>query len=185
MKTTTQIFAIAGIAFATFITTNVQAQTDMMVPAAPMKSYGMDFKIGVGASVGTTTHNSPFSYALGADVRIQWNLSKELALTASGGYTRLFPKDNFPALQDYDFIPAIGGVKVYAIKRMYLAANVGAGFAIQDGSKTSFIFGGGTGYEWDNGLDLGVRYEGYQQDGTSSTYQPVNGQFAFRVGYNF
>jgi lipoprotein signal peptidase len=182
MKTTTKKITLALIAILTLSVYNLKAQsTDM----AMTTNNGMAFKIGIGASGGVTTANSPFSFGVGADVRLQWDLSKDVALTASGGYTRLFNKDNFPALADYDFIPAIGGVKVYAIKRMYLAGNVGAGFAIQDGSKTSFIFGGGTGYEWDNGLDIGVRYEGYQQDSSSSTYQPVNGQFALRLGYNF
>ena len=183
MKTTTKFFAIAGIAIAALTTTQLKAQetTTMM----PMKTSGMGFKIGFGLTAGVTTDNSPFSYGLGGDLRLQWDLAPAVALTASGGYTRLFPKDNFPALADYDFIPVIGGVKVFPIKRMYLAGNLGAGFAIQDGSKTSFIFGGGTGYEWSNGLDIGVRYEGYQQDSASSTYQPKNGQFALRIGYNF
>ena len=181
MKTTTKKIAIALFAVITLTAFNLKAQDNMMSTT----SSGMAFKVGIGAGAGITTSNSPFSFATGADLRLQWDLSKDVALTASGGYTRLFNKDSFPALADYDFIPAIGGVKVFAIKRMYLAANVGAGFAIKDGSKTSFIFGGGTGYEWDNGFELGVRYEGYQQDSSSLTYQPVNGQFAVRLGYNF
>ena len=180
MKTTTKFLTIAIIALTGLTATSLKAQTESM----PMNN-GMAFKIGVGASGGITTDKSPFSYAVGADVKLQWDLSQYVALTASGGYTRLFNKEEFPALADYHFIPAIGGVKVFAIERMYLAGNVGAGLAIQDGSKLSFIFGGGIGYEWDKGFDLGVRYEGYQQDSSSSTYQPVNGQFAIRLGYNF
>jgi hypothetical protein len=121
---------------------------------------------------------------LGADIRLQWDLSPYVALTGSGGYTRLMMRDGSP-LEDYHFIPAVGGVKVFPISRMYITGLLGAGFGIQDGSKTSFIFGGGTGYEWNNGFELGVRYEGYQQDSSSSTYQPINGQFALRLGYNF
>ncbi|MFD0941417.1 outer membrane beta-barrel protein [Pedobacter boryungensis] len=178
MKTITKLFTMATVVCTTLLSVNAKAQTMNM-------SNGMAFKIGVGVSGGVTTENSPFSYGLGADVRLQYDLSKSVSLTASGGYTRLFAKDNIPALADYDFIPAIGGVKVFPIERMYLMAEVGAGFGIQDGSKTSFIFGGGLGYEWNSGFDLGVKYQGYQQDGTSTTYQPVNGQFALRLGYNF
>jgi hypothetical protein len=181
MKTITKFFTIATIAMSTLTAFNSKAQTSTM---STMNS-GLKFKIGVGVSGGITRDASPFSYALGADVRLQLDLSPYVALTASGGYTRLFTRDNFPAIADYDFIPAIGGVKVYPIGRMFLAANIGAGFAIQDGSKTSLIFGGGTGYEWNNGFEIGVRYEGYQQDSSSSTYQPVNGQYALRIGYNF
>ncbi|RZK56220.1 MAG: hypothetical protein EOO87_05955 [Pedobacter sp.] len=181
MKITTKFFAIAALAFAASTSSKLQAQ-EMTTMATT--NNGMAFKIGAGVGAGITTGKSPFSYALNADLRLQWDLSPYVALTASGGYTRLMAKEN-SIIADYDFIPAIGGVKVFAIERMYLSANVGAGFGIKEGSKTSFIFGGGTGYEWKSGFDLGVRYEGYQQDGTSSTYQPVNGQFAVRLGYNF
>lgn len=164
---------------ATLVSTNLNAQTTMM-PST--RSTG--FKVGVGAGAGIVRDSSPFSYGVGADVRLQLDLAPAVALTASGGYTRLMARDG-SIYADYDFIPAIGGVKVYPVKGMYINGLIGAGFGIQEGSKTSFIFGGGTGYEWDNGLELGIRYEGYQQDGTSSTYQPVNGQYAVRLGYNF
>lgn len=162
------------------VSLTVKAQTE-----ATPRTNGMEFKVGIGGGAGLTTEGSPFSYSVGADLRLQWDLSQYVAITASGGYTRLFNSDSFPALEDYHFIPAIGGVKMFPAGGWYLAANIGAGFAIQDGSKTSLIFGAGTGYEWKNGLEIGARYEGYQQDSTSSTYQPVNSQIALRIGYNF
>lgn len=180
MKTTTKLFSIALLALSSFTASTVNAQTESM-----SGTNGMSFKVGVGAGAGATTAGSPFKFSAGADVRLQWNLSQYVALTASGGYTRLFNDDNFPALADYDFIPAVGGVKMFPVAGWYLGGNIGAGFGIQEGSKTSLIFGAGTGYEWNNGLEFGVRYEGYQQDSSSSTYQPVNSQIAFRLGYNF
>ncbi|TKC10044.1 porin family protein [Pedobacter polaris] len=178
MKITTKILMSAFLIAGTLISSDLKAQT------MPMSSNGLGFKIGIGAGAGIVRDSSPFSYGLGADVRLQLDLAPAVALTASGGYTRLMAKEASP-FADYDFIPAVGGVKVFPIKRMYITGLLGAGFAIQEGSKTSFIFGGGTGYEWNNGLELSVRYEGYQQDGTSTTYQPVNGQYALRLGYNF
>lgn len=180
MKTTTKLLSIALIALTSFATTKVKAQTESMSGTG-----GMAFKVGIGAGAGVTTAGSPFSFSTGADVRLQWDLSKYVAVTASGGYTRLFNSDNYPALEDYDFIPAIGGVKMFPVDGMYLSVNIGAGFGIQDGSKTSLIYGAGTGYEWKNGFELGLRYEGYTQDSTSSTYQPKNSQIALRIGYNF
>lgn len=180
MKTTTKLLSIALIAITSMATTTVKAQTESM-----SGTNGMAFKVGIGAGAGVTTAGSPFSFSTGADLRLQWDLSPYVALTASGGYTRLFNDDNHPALADWDFIPAIGGVKMFPFERMYLSASIGAGFGIQDGSKTSLIYGAGTGYEWNNGLELGVRYEGYTQDSTSSTYQPKNSQIALRIGYNF
>lgn len=184
MKTNTKFFATAVIALAIF-TVGASAQTTDTTMMAPKS--GMDFKIGLGASAGITTKGSPFNYALGADLLLQWKLAKNVALTASGGYTRFMAEDN-AVLGDIAFIPAIGGVKVYpGIGNMYLQANAGAAFAIEDGAKTAFLYGGGTGYDWDNGLSIGLRYEGWQQDSSSSTYLPTraSGQFALRIGYNF
>lgn len=179
MKITTKLLMSAFLVGATLATTTLKAQTTMM--STPRET---GFKIGFGAGAGIVRDSSPFSYGVGADVRLQLDLAPAVALTASGGYTRLMAREG-SIFADYDFIPAIGGVKVYPVKGMYINGLIGAGFGIQEGSKTSFIFGGGTGYEWNNGLELGIRYEGYQQDGTSTTYKPVNGQYAVRLGYNF
>lgn len=176
MKTTTKLFVAILIASTLFISSNLKAQDAM--------NTNVKFKFGIGASAAITDGNSPFSYGLGADVRAQLWLAPALAITASGGYTRLVARDN-STVPAYAFIPAVGGVKVYPIKGMFLNGFLGAGFAIKDEQKTSFIFGGGTGYEWENGLELAIRYEGNQQDSASSTYQPIISQYALRIGYNF
>jgi hypothetical protein len=143
---------------------------------------GKGFKIGVGVSGGITDNKSPFDYGLGADARLQLDLSNYVALTATGGYTRLFAKEG---LADFDFIPAKGGVKVFPVGNLYGAGEIGAGFGIKDGSKTMLIWSAGLGYEWKNGFDLSARYEGYTQDSASSTYVPQTGQFALRLAYGF
>ncbi|WP_316803358.1 hypothetical protein [Pedobacter nototheniae] len=179
MKTITKLFATATMAFALFTTTNLQAQE---MSTMSTNSNGMAFKVGVGLNGGIFRDKSPMDYAYGADLKLQWDLTKDVAITASGGYTKLMGKDN---VLDVDFIPAKGGVKVFAIKRMYLATEFGAGFGIKDGTKTNFIYTGGLGYEWNNGLDIGVRYEGYVNDSASTTYFRQTGQYALRIGYNF
>ncbi|TCD04244.1 hypothetical protein EZ449_18215 [Pedobacter frigidisoli] len=180
MKTITKIFASSLAAIAIFTTTNLNAQT-MTTTDAPMMESGMGFKVGVGISGGVFRDKSPLDYAYGADVKLQWDLTPYVAVTASGGYTKLMGKDN---VLDVDFIPAKGGVKVFPIKRMYLATEAGAGFAIQDGAKTNFIYTGGLGYEF-GGFDVGVRYEGYVNDSGSTLYFKKTGQYALRLAYNF
>lgn len=180
MKTITKFFAIAATAVASFTATSANAQT-MTTTDATMMNDGMGFKIGVGVSGGLFRDDSPMDYAYGADLKLQWDLTPYVAITGSGGYTKLMAKNNGI---DVDFIPAKGGVKVFPIKRMYLATELGAGFAIQDGAKTNFIYGGGLGYEF-GGFDVGLRYEGYTNDSGSTTYFPKTGQYALRLGYNF
>jgi opacity protein-like surface antigen len=182
MKTTKKIVAIAFLTVASLISLQLKAQD--MTTTSTSTSTGMDLKIGIGASASITDGNSPFSYGIGADVRVTWKLAPAVAITASGGYTRLVARDN-SLVPAYSYIPAVGGVKIYPISGMYLNGFAGAGFAVKDGSKTSFLFGGGTGYEWENGLELGVRYEGNQQNSASVTYQSIVSQYALRVGYNF
>ena len=142
------------------------------------------FKISFGAEIGITSKSSPFNYGLGFDLHAQYYLSSHLAIIASGGYARLLTKDT-SLLPDYDFIPIISGVRIFPIEKIYLIGNGGLGVPIQNGSKTSFIFGGGLGYEYNRYLDFQVKYTGYQQPKSSSTYQPTNGLFAVRLGYNF
>ncbi|WP_231424549.1 MULTISPECIES: hypothetical protein [Pedobacter] len=181
MKTITKLFATAITAVAIFTTSNLNAQT-MTTMDAGTTNNGMGFKVGIGLNGGLFKKSSPMEYAYGADLKLQWDLTKDVAITASGGYTKLKGRNNS---LDFGFIPAKGGVKVFAIERMYLAVEAGAGFGIEDGAKTNFIYTGGLGYEWDNGLDIGARYEGYTNDVASTTYFRKTGQFALRIAYNF
>lgn len=173
MKTITKLFTIAAVAL-TVGSTSAQAQS-------MERTKGV--RLGFGVSGGVAEKNSPFEYGIGADARLQLDLSKELSLTATGGYTRLMAKDNMG--DDYDFIPAKGGVKIFPIGNMYAMGEIGAGFGIKEDSKTALIFGGGLGYAWSSGIDISARYEGYKQDSASSTYRPQNGQFALRLAYGF
>lgn len=179
MKITTKFFALAAVALSTFAVSGLKAQTES----------GMDpnkgVRFGIGISGGITDKDvSPFKNGLGADARLQFDLSNYVSITATGGYTRLMARDNGT---DYDFIPAKGGVKVFplTVKGFYGAAEAGAGFGIKKDAKTSFIWSSGIGFEWKNGLDLSARYEGYSQDSASSTYVPYNGQYALRLAYGF
>jgi len=142
-------------------------------------------KIGIDVSLGATAKSSPFGYALGIDLLLSYKLSDRLTVLASAGYGSLLTKDTSP-IADYNFIPLRASVKIFPLmENIYISGIIGAGFGILKGSKTSLIFGGGTGYEWIKGYDLGVKYEGYQQSKNSTTYQPRNGQFALVFTYHF
>lgn len=175
MKTPVKLFAIAAVALTT-LSFGAKAQTTESLDA----NKGVRF--GFGISGGITEKGSPFKNGFGADARFQFDLSNYVSLTATGGYTKLTKEKNG---NDYDFIPAKGGVKVFPIKGVYGLGEIGAGFGIKKDSKTSLLWSGGLGYEWKSGWDLGVRYEAYSQDSFSSTYVPYNGQFALRLAYGF
>ncbi|WP_316825203.1 hypothetical protein [Pedobacter miscanthi] len=181
MKTITKLFATSLTALAILTTSNLKAQT--MGTTEPMTTgSGMAFKIGAGVNYGIFPDRSEMDYGYGADVRLQYDLSPFVAVTASGGYTRLKWKGS-PL--KFEFIPVMGGVRVFPIERMYLATELGSGLAIKDGANMNFIYTGGLGYEWKNGLDLGVKYEGYVNNSSSDLYFMKTGQFNLRLGYNF
>ena len=174
MKKVTGILAIAAGLFM-FSATATQAQT---------REDAKGVRLGIGISGGTTTKKSPFEYAYGADLGFQFELSRELALTATGGYTSFKAKDGQG--EDYNFIPVKAGVKVYPqIGGLYLSGEAGFGFGTEKDSKESFIYSGGIGYQTAGGFDIGARYEGVTQQRTSNTFRPQNGQFALRLAYSF
>jgi opacity protein-like surface antigen len=177
MKIITKLFITATIAVSTFSSLHAQDSSMMM-------GSGLKFKFGVGASVSLTNPSSPFSYGLGADVRAQLWLAPAVALTASGGYTRLVAKDN-STIAAYSYIPVVGGIKIYPVKWMYLNGFAGVGLAVKDSSETAAIYGGGLGFELNKGWELGFRYEANEQDKKTITYSPILSQYAVRVGYNF
>jgi hypothetical protein len=142
-------------------------------------------KLGFNASIGKTTNNSPFGYGLGLDVIAKYQLSEELTAVVGVGYGRLLTKDTSP-IPDYDFIPVKASIKVFPfIPYIYLNGIVGTGFGLRKDAKPAFIFGGGAGYEWKKTYDFSIRYEAYQQSRKSTTYQPLNGQFAMAFAYYF
>ena len=180
MKRITTLLATAATAFAIFSTTNVNAQTT--TETMPMATRGSAFKIGVGVNGGLFPDKSEMDYGYGADVRLQYDLTKDVSLTASGGYTKLKWKGS-PL--NFQFIPLMGGVKAFVTNGFYLNPSVGTGLAIEDGANMNFIYSGGLGYEWNNGLDVGVKYEGYVNNSSSDLYFMRTGQFNLRIGYNF
>lgn len=175
MKTITKLFALTGLALFTFsMQLNAQEMTT--------KSSGMAFKVGVGAFGGLFPDKSEMDYGFGGNVRLQYDLSKNVALTASGGYTKLQWKGSS---LDFSFIPVMGGVKVFAIERMYLSTALGTGLAIKDDADMNFIYSGGLGYEFSNGIDIGARYEGYVNNSSSALYFMRTGQYTLNLSYNF
>lgn len=174
MKKVTSIFAIAAGLFM-FTATASQAQT---------REDAKGVRLGIGLNGGVTTDKSPFDYAYGADLGFQFELSRELALTATGGYTSYKAKDGQG--EDYNLIPVKGGVKVFPqIGGLYLSGEAGVGIGTKKDAKESFIYSGGIGYQTAGGFDIGARYEGVTQQKASTTYRPQNGQFALRLAYSF
>jgi len=163
MKNSTKFFATAVAAVALFFTTNASAQ-----------------KLGVGVNLGVPTSDG-YSFAIGADARFQFDVSKQVSIPVTAGYTHFIGKglDGLD-VPDFGYIPVKAGVKVFFDETgsgLYGLGEVGAGFAVTGGSGTSFLYSPAVGYAFSSGLDLGVKYEGLSKGDI--------GHVALRIAYGF
>lgn len=179
MNKSTKFLATAVAAVAIFISTNVNAQ-----------------KIGVGANLGIPTSDI-YGFAAGLDLRIQFDVTKQLSVPVATGYNHFFAKNDvayFPnglgnapeSLPDYGYIPVKTGLKYFfdpSGSGIYAMGEVGAAIGVSDHAKTTFLYAPTLGYSWSNGLDLGLKYEntGKGVDGLGNE----SGQVALRIAYGF
>ena len=72
--------------------------------------YDQGFRLGFGANAGYSI-DDPYKLALGADARVQYDLSKRYSLTLTTGFTNLFVSKADGS--DLGFIPAKAGFKAF------------------------------------------------------------------------
>jgi len=175
MKHSTKFLASAVAAVALFFSTNASAQ-----------------KIGVGANLGIPTSDL-YGFAAGVDLRIQFDVTKQLSVPVATGYNHFFAKDdinylNIPGqeMPDYGYIPVKTGLKYFfdpSGSGIYAMGEVGAAIGVSDHSKTTFLYAPTLGYSWSSGLDLGLKYENAGKG--LDHYGNESGQIALRIAYGF
>jgi len=179
MKKAKQITGLLAIALSLFLSTNTQAQD------ASADNYDQGFRFGFGANAGVAV-NDPYDFALGADARLQYDISQRYSFVLTTGFTNLFAGDN---VKDLGFIPAKVGFKAFVWEdRFYVLAEAGAAFAVTNGyDKTSLILAPGIGYA-NKSFDLSLRYEHYNdfpKFNSNGTVGEGIGQIAVRMAYGF
>lgn len=150
------------VAIAILATSAVKAQDD----------YDKNLKFGVALEGGIPTGDDGyFDATLGADARLQLNVSRKTSLMATTGYTHLFS-----GYEDAGFIPAKLGFKSFLGNSIYVSGEAGAAFGVNTIDNTSFLWSPGIGWanqKW----DVSARYEDY----TDYDF----GQVALRIAYAF
>jgi hypothetical protein len=167
MKRSTIFLASAAAALALFFTTNVNAQSG--------DSKALRLGIGLNAGIPTT---DGYSFVVGGDLRLQKDFSSNISGLLSAGYNNFSLKDEIGG-GSFGMIPVKAGAKIFFAESAYFSGELGAGFSTEDGGSTAFLWAPGIGYGFDNGLDLGLRYEGAEFKGGSI------GQVALRIAYGF
>lgn len=167
MKTNIKILASAVAAVALFFTTAVNAQS----------GDSQAWRLGVGLNAGVPTTKA-YSFAIGGDLRLQKDFSSNISGLLSAGYTNFSLKDSYGG-GSFGMVPVKAGAKIFFAENTYFSGELGAGFGTESGSGTAFLWAPGIGYGFDNGLDLGLRYEGAEfKEGSI-------GQVALRIAYGF
>jgi hypothetical protein len=159
-------FLGAGSAFAQDITGTGEPALD---------NYEQGFRLGFGLNAGPATGDY-FNFALGGDVRLQYDLTQKTSLTLTTGYTHLFGEEDY--IDDLGYIPVKAGFKAFVWENsFYVLGEVGAGFAVtNDYDETTFLWSPGVGYANDV-IDISVRYEGMNDFNAD--------QIALRLAYGF
>lgn len=139
------------------------------------ESFKQGFRLGLGLNGGVATGDF-FNMALGADARLQYDLTSDTSFTLTTGYTQLFGDDN---IDDLGFIPAKVGFKAFLWDShpFYVMGEVGAGFAVtNDYDMTSFIWAPSVGYAI-GPYDISLKFEGMSDFDAN--------QIALRLAYGF
>jgi hypothetical protein len=172
MKKSTTFLASAVAAVALFISTNVNAQSSP--------------KFGVGVNLGVPT-SDVYSFAIGADLRYQFDIDKQLSIPLTAGYTRLVGKEIGNTGVNYasnGYIPVKAGLKYFFNETgagAYGLAEAGAGFSTNNGGGTSFVYAPAIGYSWSNGLDLAAKYEGLSKNNANTGYVGLRLAYGFKL----
>jgi hypothetical protein len=172
MKNTTKWIASVVTAAAIFFATYVKAQT----------TDKNDLRLGIGIEGGIPTGNlnNYSNFELGGTARLQYGLSKDVALTLTSGYYNFFANQAVKNLGDKDLgiVPVKVGAKYFFASPIYVGGEAGVGFETDGNKNTKLILSPALG--WANkSWDVGVRYENFS--GQSNNY----GNVALRVAYGF
>ncbi|WP_343524467.1 hypothetical protein [Pedobacter sp.] len=175
-KVLLSLLMVAGLGFA------ASAQTEGAVNKI---SVGPDFALPIG------DFGDVYSLGYGGSVQGELNVAKSLNLTGSAGYLSFSYKKEYKDLvkalggnlKNEGAIPVKVGAKYYFGGNFYGAGELGAAFGTGEGSSTAFAYSPTLGASFSvadkSSIDLGIRYEGWSRNGSTSSFIGIRAAFAF------
>ncbi|WP_299586033.1 hypothetical protein [Mucilaginibacter sp.] len=147
---------------------------------AQTKSGDGKFSIGLEAGLPVGDIHNGYNYLIGGSLKYELPIAASTLFTISAGYSSLHPKSVLKDLGfgSVGFIPVKVGIKYYIENGFFAEGQLGAAFGTKSGTGTAFAYSPGIGYTFDGGFEVGVRYEGWSNNGTI-------GQAALRLAYRF
>lgn len=119
-------------------------------------NYDRNFKLGFGLNAGMP-FNDPYELNLGADARLQYNISETYSISFTTGYNSLFVENDG---KNFGYIPVKVGYKSFIFtNEFYVMGEFGGAFSVTDEYKqNSLLFAPSLGYATKY-IDISVRYE--------------------------
>lgn len=165
----------------------------------PTGKFGIGIEYGIPTSDYDTYYkNSLYKYGIGGSLKFDIpTLASNFYVTLSGGFTTFktnnktstFLKELYQgrAPTSEDFAPLKIGLKYYFTKGFFGEAQ--AGMVVHTGpsvefisdSERSFLYSPGIGYYFDNGIEVGARYESWKLGGSVGNMS----QLGIRIAYAF
>jgi hypothetical protein len=141
---------------------------------------GSNFSIGLEAGLPIGSTSDFYSFVIGGSLKYEAPIATGTNFTVSAGYSSFQGKTVAPfgKIAAVGFIPVKAGIKHFFADAFYGEAQLGAAFSTQSGGGTAFAYSPGIGYKFSDVLDLGVRYEAWSKNGTTS-------QIGARLGFSF
>lgn len=174
MKKITKIFALLCVLI---FSTNAIAQLKS-------ENYERNFKFGVGLNTGLPL-NDPYSFTIGGDVRIQYNVSETYSVCFTTGYNNIFVKNDAP---NFGYIPVKVGYKTFIFSNSFYAmSEIGGAFSTSKAYKNnSMLFSPSVGFATKY-VDISVRYEFLKDFPIIKNNVADNGlaQIMLRLAYGF
>ncbi|WP_454803813.1 hypothetical protein [Mucilaginibacter phyllosphaerae] len=183
MNFTKKVSAIAITAVVLLIGTHANAQS--------FQKSKLRFGIGIDGLIPVGNLTNVANLGVGITPRLQLGIANNVALTFTTGYYHFFTKKVYVPVfigsntlvsyqNDLDIIPVKAGLKAFVSSNIYIGAEIGAGFEVDNGGgNTKLIASPAIGYaskKW----EVGARYESFS--GQHNNYSLIGVRLAYGFG---
>lgn len=145
----------------------------------PVRPDCEDTRLALGISAGITDSYN-FKNAINVQLRWQHDFSPYLSGLLGAGYTSFAPNERVMRSSEaprLNIIPIKAGLKVFPVERVYISGEAGLAFASDFKHRASFTFAPSVGFEFYEGLDIGLGYDRFRKYETT--------HLALKVSYGF
>lgn len=166
------ILALVVFTFTSYVT--FSQDTTIRVPANPLKlSFGLDGGWPLG------DNSKLYSFIIGGDLQLEFALTQNFRLTASGGVDVYVNKGG--VVNTIYYAPMLGGLRFYFSDKIYISEQAGYSLALTKDLEGVFTNVAGLGYRFTPNSDILLAYKSlFAKNGGSD----IN-TFAIRLAYVF